>query len=311
MPPRHTEEEQADFARALQSVADQGTLPQAELDALSVLEGGDLDRFRDVFAGLPAPARARLVIALRGAAEERLRLDYAPVNLLALNDPDPQVRLAGVQSATEDRGRPLLRKLLDLVERDPIIDVRWAAAEDLARFTLLCELEDLDAETSADVRKRLNAVVADKRQAPKVRAAALAALGYFSDTETAEALASGFLDQDLRIGAVRGMGRTADPRWADRLMPVLGSEDPQQRLEAARALGEIEDERAVTPLVELVDDPDTDVRLAVIESLGKIGGDDAREALLYLAEAGDDQVGEAAERALDSLETEEDDPLDV
>jgi HEAT repeat protein len=311
MPPRQTEEEQADFARALQSVADQSTLPQAELDALSVLEGGDLDRFHQAFSTLPAPARARLIIALRGAAEERLRLDYGPVNRLALDDPDAQVRLAGVQAAIEDRGYPLLRKLLELVEHDPSIDVRWAAAEDLARFTLLCELEDFDAKTIADVRERLSAIVADASQAPKVRASALAALGYFSDTDTAEALARGFLDPNLRIGAVRGMGRTADPRWTDRLMPVLGSDDPDQRLEAARALGEIEDDRAVTPLVELVDDPDTDVRLAVIEALGKIGGEDAREALLYLAEAGDDQVGEAAERALEDLEAEEEDPLDV
>src|SRR5258708_7209502 len=119
MPLRHTEEEQADFARALQAVADQATLPQAELDSLSVLEGSDHTRFREVFSTLPAPARARLIIALRGASEERLRLDYSQLNLVALDDPDPQVRLAGVQAAIEDRGRPLLRKLLDLVESDP------------------------------------------------------------------------------------------------------------------------------------------------------------------------------------------------
>jgi HEAT repeat protein len=311
MPLRQTEEEQAVFARALQAVADQAPLPQAELDALSVLEGGDLDRFRNVWSKLPAAARARLIIALRGAAEQRLRLDYGPLNLLALDDPDPQVRLAGVQAAIEDRGRPLLRRLLDLVENDPSMDVRWAAAEDLARFTLLCELEDLDAETTAEVKQRLNRVVNDETQAPKVRTSALAALGYFSDSDTAEFLARGFLDPTLRVGAVRGMGRTADPRWTDRLMPVLGSDDPQQRLEAARALGEIEDERAVTPLVEVVDDPEMDVRLAAIEALGHIGGEAAREALLYLVESGDDQIGEAAERALEDLEAAEDDPLDV
>lgn len=310
MPPRQTEEEQADFARALELVADQATLPQAALDALSVLEGADLQRFREVWLKLPAPARARLIIALRGAAEQRLRLDFAALNLLALEDPDAQVRLAGVQAAIEDRGRPLLRKLLQLVTSDPSFDVRWAAAEDLSRFTLLCELEDLDAETSEEVKRVLRAVVDDQSQAPKVRTSALAALGYFSDTDTAEALARGFLDPTLRVGAVRGMGRTADPRWTDRLMPVLGSDDPLQRLEAARALGEIEDERAVTPLVELADDPDQDVRLAVIEALGHIGGDDAREALLFLAEAGDDQIGEAAEKALEELEAAEDDPLD-
>src|SRR5205814_1268875 len=118
MPPRQTEEEQADFARALHAVAEQDPLPQPELDALSVLEGGDLQRFRDVFSTLPAPARARLVIALRGAAEQRLRLDYSAVNLVALDDSDAQVRLAGLQSVIEDRSPRLLRKLLDLVETD-------------------------------------------------------------------------------------------------------------------------------------------------------------------------------------------------
>src|SRR5437588_12152015 len=108
MPPRQTEEEQADFARALQSIADQGPLPQGELDVLSMLEGPDLDRFRGVFAGLPAGARARLLYGLRGAAEQRLRLDFSAVNELALDDPDPQVRLAAVQSALENRTQRLL-----------------------------------------------------------------------------------------------------------------------------------------------------------------------------------------------------------
>jgi HEAT repeat protein len=83
------------------------------------------------------------------------------------------------------------------------------------------------------------------------------------------------------------------------------------REEAARALGEIEDERAVTPLVEVVDDPEQSVRMAVIEALGHIGGEEAREALLYIAEAGDDEVGTAAERALEDLEAAEGDPLDL
>src|SRR5689334_7892272 len=101
MPPRQTEEEQADFGRALEAVADQGPLQQAELDSLSMLEGPDLTRFQEVFRTLPAGARGRLVRGLRGAAEARLRLDYSAINELALADPDAEVRLAGVQSALE------------------------------------------------------------------------------------------------------------------------------------------------------------------------------------------------------------------
>jgi HEAT repeat protein len=311
MPPRQTEEEQADFARALQAVADQGALSQAELDSLSMLEDGDLTRFQEVFRELPAAARARLVRGLHGAAQARLRLDYSAVNKLALEDADAQVRLAGVQCMLEDRTPWLLDKLLQLVKKDPTVDVREAAAEDLARFALLAELDDLDADSTSRLRTTLLEVVADEKQAPRVRTAALAALGYFSDMVIAEQLAAAFSDMTLRIGAVRGMGRSADPRWTDRLMPVLGSDDPSLREEAARALGEIEDERAVTPLAELVDDPVLEVRLAVIQALGHIGGDDARESLLYLAEAADDDIRGAAAAALEELEAAEGDPLDL
>ena len=308
---RSTDEEKAEFGRALTSIAEQSPLPQSEIDMLSVLEDEDLARFAEVWAKLPAGARARLIRTLRSAAEERLRLDFSSLNRLALDDADPQVRLAGIESTIEDRSRELLNKLLKIVESDPSLDVRWAAIEDLSRFTLLGELDDLDAQTTADLRTRVREIVHDTAQAPRVRGSALAALGYFSDVETAEALAAGFRDPDLRLGAIRGMGRSADPRWTDRLMPVLGSDDPDMRLEAARALGELEEERAVTPLVELVDDPETDVRLAVTAALGHIGGEEAREALLYLAEAVDDQVRAAADRALEELEASEADPLDL
>jgi HEAT repeat protein len=276
-----------------------------------VLYGADLDRFRDAWAPLPAGARARLIQALRGAAEQRLRLDFGALNHVALEDADPQVRLVGVQSALEDRSPALLKKLLELVDSDPSLEVRFAAAEDLARFTLLGELEDLAPEVTLDLKKRLRNVVRDQNQAAPVRGSALAALGYFSDVDSAKEVASGFSDPILRLGAVRAMGRTADPRWTDRLMPVLGSDDPQLRLEAARALGELEDERAATPLVELLEDPEPDVQLAVIQALGQIGGEEAREALLFLAEAAEDQLREAADKALEEIEAAETDPMDL
>jgi HEAT repeat protein len=276
-----------------------------------MLEGDDLARFQATFDQLPADARARLVRGLQGAAEQRLRLDYGAINRLAVEDVEARVRLAGVRAALEDRSAYLLGKLLELVGSDPSTDVRQAAAEDLARFTLLAELDDLDADSTARLRTRLLEVVADDTQAPRVRTSALASLGYFSDVVIAEQLATAFSDPTLRLGAVRGMGRSADPRWTDRLMPVLGSDDPQLREEAARALGEIEDDRAVAPLAELVDDPAPEVRVAVVQALGHIGGQEAREALLYLAEAPEDNIREAAEAALEELEAAEGDPIDL
>jgi HEAT repeat protein len=308
---RQTDEEQAEFERALQSVADQEPISPSQLETLSMLEGDDLDKFRDAWRSLPGGARARLLAGLYDAAEQHLRLDYSAVNHLALDDPDPLVRLAGVRAGLEDRSRALLVKLLELVESDQSVDVREAAAEALSRFTLLGELEDLDADTVKDLRRRLRQVVRDPNQAPRVRGTALAALGYFSVVEVAHDLADGFSDPTLRLGAVRGMGRSADPRWTDRLMPVLGSDDPTLREAAAEALGEIEDERAVGPLVEIIDDSDPDVRLSVVRALGQIGGEEAREALLYAAEAPADQIRKAAVEALEQLETAEGDPMEL
>jgi HEAT repeat protein len=240
-----------------------------------------------------------------------LRLDFSALNHLALEDGDAHVRQAGIVSAIEDRSPELLAKLLEMAKSDPSVDARWAAVEDLARFTLLAELEDLDDETTTELRSQLLEIVRDESQAAPVRGSALAALGYFSDAESVKEVAAGFSDPVLRLGAVRAMGRSADPRWTDRLMPVLGSDDPQLRVEAARALGELEDERAVTPLVELLDDPENDVRLAVIAALGQIGGEDSREALLFLAEASEDELREAADRALEEIEAAEGDPMDL
>jgi HEAT repeat protein len=303
--PRRTDEEQAEFERALKAVAAEEPLSTENLDSMSVLEAADLEAFGTVMRGLPAAARARLIRGLRTAAEQRLRLDFSGPNHLALDDEDEAVRLAGVESALEDSSPRLLRRLLELVRSDPSRAVRQAAAEDLSRFALLAELDSLDDSSGGQVRARLLEVVRDEAEDQRVRSAALAALGYFSDDVAAEQLGVAFTSPELRHGAVRGMGRSADPRWSDRLMPVLGSEDPRMRIEAARALAEIEDERAVAPLVEMVDDPERDVRMAVIQALGAIGGEQAREALLYLLQDPEDGIREAAEAMLSAMEEQE------
>src|SRR5258708_34652838 len=83
MPPRQTEEEQADFAHALQLIAEQEPLPQAAADALSVLEGDDLTRFRAGRSALPAAPRARLLPPLPNTAGQGLRLVVNALNRLA------------------------------------------------------------------------------------------------------------------------------------------------------------------------------------------------------------------------------------
>lgn len=298
------------LAAALARLADEEPLAQEHVDALSALHGESLASYRQTWEALSAPARERSLRALCAAAVDRLRLDFSPLNYLALDDPDEAVRLAGVESALEDESAYLRDRLLRLVAEDPSHRVRRAATEELARFALLAELQGLAPDEGSRIREALLARVEAAGESPGIRSAALAALSYFNDEPMAELLAGAFQDPLLRLGAIRGMGRSADPRWTERLLPVLGSEDPDMRLEAARALAEIEDERAIGPLSELVDDPDADVRLAVLEALGSFGGEEAREALLYALQDREIRIREVAERALGQLEAEEN-PLDV
>ncbi len=300
-----TEERRLALQSALDALGEEVELSGEQQAALSMLEGGDLEAFRVAWSALAGPARARVVRALARAAEQRLRLDFAAINHLAIEDRDPEVRLAGVESALEDRAPSLLERLVRLARQDDSAEVRRAATEDLARFALLGELEDLEPDAVRRVRGTLLEALHDVNEAPGVRSAALAALGYFGEDEIGEELATAFTDPALRAGAIRGMGRSADPRWTERLLPVLGSEDPEMRLEAARALDEIEDDRAVGPLTDLIDDPELDVRLAAIHALGALGGEEAREALLYALESRDELTRQAAERAVSDLEEAE------
>src|SRR4030088_1978371 len=110
---RQTDEEQAVFDHALELVAEQGPMSTEEVDSLSMLEADDLAKFHDVWAKLPAGARARLLVALHGAAQNRLRLDFSALNQMALDDADPQVRLGGLGSSSGDQRPKLLRHAVE------------------------------------------------------------------------------------------------------------------------------------------------------------------------------------------------------
>lgn len=308
--PRNTEEEREQFESALAALTGEEPLSTEQLDSLTVLEGPDLERVREVvWDRLPAAARARLLQRLKSAAEQRLRLDFSNVNYIGLADPDPEVRLAAIRAGLDDLSRTLLSKLIDLSSHDPDPRVRKAAAEDLGRFALAAERNDLDPREAQRVTDHLTALLEAVDEDPTLASEALAGLGYFANENVSEALARFFTDRRLRQAAIRGMGNSADPRWTDRLLPTLGSEDPEIRLAAIRALKEIEDERAAVAIAELIDDTEEDIQIAAIDALGILGGEQARDALLYALKAPSDQVREAAENALSELEAEEGDDL--
>ena len=167
-----------------------------------MLEGDDLAQFPgDVSSGCPADARARLVRALRGAAEQRLRLDYSAVNRLALEDSRGTVRLAGVQAAIEDRSPQLLTKLLELVGVGP--ERRRASGRGRGPGAVHAARPSSTTWTPTpplDCGRACRRLLPTRARRRGCATSALAALGYFSDVAIAEQLAAGFIDPDLAAG---------------------------------------------------------------------------------------------------------------
>lgn len=253
---------------------------------------------------LPAPVRLAAVQAMRDDAEAHIEHTYDRALLVALQDVDAEVRLAALDGLAELESPSFCDYLIEHVEHEPDDRVRAAEATALGRFSLLCELEELDDEISDRVRLTLLNML-EHDESPEVRRRALESAGYFAgdpDVERLinEAYESG--DHGRRVSALHAMGRQADTRWLDVVHAEFSSDDPELRYEAVTAAGTIGSERSVVELIDRLRDDDVEVQLAAIASLGAIGGKLAVSALRRLTEDDSPAISDAAEEALEEAE---------
>ncbi|MCC7107519.1 MAG: HEAT repeat domain-containing protein [Chloroflexi bacterium] len=287
-----------------------GIVPSREaLVGLAHLMPEQAGRLSHPWSGLPTAAKVRLLVQLHEAETNNLRLDFNEVYRLGMNDPDPVVRRGAVLAVVEDSGEALETRLVSMLAEDPDPGARMAAAQRLGDLARAGELGEISPVRARRVRAALLAAVQGPDQGLGLRAAALVSLGYFSDSTVQNLIGISYGDERLKGAAVRSMGRSADEAWTDWLIRDLSSADDELRLAATEACGQVGDERAVGSLIPLVDDEEVGIRLAAVRSLGEIGGEEAREALLYAIAGSDEKVSEAAEAALDSMESLESDRL--
>src|SRR5919204_6231816 len=122
------------FTEKLNNLA-QGKAPTAaSLTFLSDLSSEDRTSFRQAWPALPVDRRRQIVQTLGTMAEDNIELYFRPVFLVALEDEDPEVRLAAIEGLFEDNRTLTLDKLIDMLGRDPDEAVREAAASALGRF---------------------------------------------------------------------------------------------------------------------------------------------------------------------------------
>ncbi len=292
------------FKETLEALAAHRRLTGNQTKLLTDLGREQLEQLKSVWSGLPDPERMNLLATLRRQAEEDSLVDFDAIYQMAMEDPNGDVRRLAIGASIDDDSPELLAKLLRLCVHDPDETVRAAAAERLGGFALEAELGDLSEEEAREIHRVLLDRAQSETEETRVRAAALASVGYFSTEEVRAEIRRALTRSGLRLAAIQAIGRNIDPVWIDTLTQEMGSEDPAVRREAAMAAADYED--SVGALADLVDDPDTSVRLAAIASLGQIGGPEARDTLVYCYESSDPVIREAATNALAEIEATED-----
>ncbi|MEJ5346843.1 MAG: HEAT repeat domain-containing protein [Chloroflexus sp.] len=250
--------------------------------------------------------RRHIMHLLAELAEEQIQLDYRPVFRACLADHDAEIRVLAIEGLWEDDHEQMMDRLIQMIH-DPAGEVRAAAVISLARFAYRAEIGELSLSAAQRLLKALIQTASDPEQPSEVRRRAVEALGYFADSQEAQALVARAYSMDdiyMRESAVLAMGRSMRPQWFPYILRELKSPSPSLRYEAARAVGEIgEDGRELLPaLLPLVDDEDTEIALAAIWALGQVGGPDARRILKRIARSRDEVRAQVAQDALAELD---------
>ena len=252
---------------------------------------------------VPTARRRRVVEWLVESAAERMELLLGRILRIALKDPDERVRALAISGLWEDAEPDLIGPLTAILQNDPADAVRAAAASALGAYILAAELDELDAALAMRAEEALLAAYQGAEESIVVQARALESLAYSSEAGLRQMIEDAYYasHDELRLSAIRAMGRSADIRWRALVRAELSSPDVEMRAEAARAVGELEAKGAVPDLILLLEDENQPVRHAAIEALGQLGGRDARDALREVASGGDPDDAAAAEDALEEM----------
>ncbi len=275
-----------------------------QLYVLSDLAGEDLDLFRETWPTVPTERRASVTAELVEIAESDFEVSFAPIFRFGLQDSSEDVRVAAIEGLWEVEDIALVRPLLRMLDGDPSLRVREAAAVSLSRFVLMAELGKLPDSIVETLWDALWAVIHTTDVEVDVRRRAVESLAFFDRPEVHEVIQAAYTDVEpkMRISAIFAMGRTGDQEWSDTIMSELETNEPEMRFEATRACGELQLIESTPALSLLVADSDPEVRLAAVWSLGQIGTPEARRVLDICLEEGNEAIQEAAEDALAEMD---------
>lgn len=268
---------------------------------LSDLSDQDVRQLDAVWPSVDEDRRRIIITQLAEASEMTFDLDYHALGHYALNDESSLVRAAAIGLLWIDVSIEYLDRLIQLVQNDPSIQVRAAAAVELGRFILLGEYEEIAESDAARAQNCVIGLWLNHNEDIEVRRRALEAISNSSHEIVPSAIREAYESNIhlMKVSAVFAMGRSYNEIWAEDVLREMRNPDSEIRFEAARAAGELDLAEAIGLLAHLAREDDQDIREVSIWALGEIGGSQALSALMALAEDAEEERDEEAMEAID------------
>jgi len=291
-------------------LSDRKEFPRRYLQEFSDIGPLELKTVLDVWPQVKPSRKLTLLEELGVLADTDTLVSFDDFARALLTDPEPDVRTRAIRLLDEYEDPKIVPSYLDMLENDPDINVRIAAANALRLFVDLGELEEIPENVYHEVENALLASAASEDDV-RIRRVALESLGYSSRPEVTTLIDSAFhrADPAWQASALVDMGRSADNRWDEEVLRSLVHVDDRIRKAAVQAAGELSLKSARTILLKMLgEEEDDQILSAVIWSLSQIGGEDVRtylENLLDALEEDDEQIA-FLEEALDNLAFTED-----
>lgn len=265
--------------------SDSDNLPSPDvLYGLSGLSSADMAKLKPVWDALDPTYCRILMQMLVDASESNFELTYDAIGYANLDAKQAEVRQAAIELLWEDKSLSLMKRLIEIVQKDSHVLVQAEAAKALGRFILLGELGDLPESETQNAQDVLLNILQQDTLAIEIRRQALESVANCTRKDIIALIDKAYKsdDDDLRASAVVAMGRTCDARWENNILHEL--EEGDNQLESVRAAGELQLDEAVAHIVNCIPDANRELLETVIWALGEIGGKEATRTLEILSE---------------------------
>ena len=282
-------------------------LRKEDLCGFSDISDDNLNNLKAIWTEVSDDTKDSLFEGLYLVYNEDMLVDFSAMGDFGLNDANPNVRRFALGLMIECRKSSFLKKVIDIANNDPDIDVRQSAIETLGQFAIDMETKTIPGKEGKKILAVLEALNQDPDE--KIRLRAMEALAYLDHPLAADLIKSALVStkEENVIAGLRAVQHSLNKKWADRIVDLIDHPNPDIQAEAIKAAGLIQSRKTIKPILNLLtnfDGLDSDVLDAAILAISLIGGTQVREIIEELEEvfADETEMTDLFDEAKDNLD---------